>query len=346
MRSSRLTPASRTKTALELILGLFLCFGYIWFLLPLYRSWLHILWIIIFLGFLFWSRHYHKEGWQDLGLTRRNWVHSAKVLLPVTFAGVLVLSVVWATIHPINLDFYRQADFWFGLVEYALWALFQQYIFLAFFFRRLKEFFFPHPFPAILFSAVFFSAVHIPNAPLMILCFLGGLFWAWAYYKYSNLLTISLSQAVFGVFCSKVLLIYMIVGPYADVDRWTKQYLTLCIIDTVNGIEVAGVKKPPLEISKEDKEIIIQGWIVGVEEKIEGVAARMEGKDYPVCYGMARKDVAEYYKKPDYLYSGFRAIIPLAGIDPGLHAIRLKVSLKDRAFTHYPGRDGLWVRLR
>lgn len=344
--SPRLKPASKAQTALELILGLFFCFGYIWILIPLYRSWLHILWITVFISFLFWSRRNHNEGWRELGLTLHNSIHSGRILLPATLTGILLLSVLWGMFHPVNLDFYRKGEFWYGIVEYFFWALFQQYVFLVFFFRRLRDLFSPRPLPAILLSAILFSAVHIPNAPLMILCLLGGLFWAWVYNKYSNLLTISLSQAFFGVFCSKVLLIYMIVGPYADADRWTKQYITRCIIDTVNGMEVVDTKKPPVEISTKDQEIIVQGWIVGVEEKIDGISAVMDGKDHPVCYGFPREDVVVYYQNPDYLYSGFRAIIPLEGIDPGLHAIRLKVYLKNRAFPHYPRRRAVWARLR
>lgn len=341
----KITLSLRSRSILEVSAGLFLCFGYLWFMHPLLVSWMHGLWYVTFIVLLFISKWLHGETWRDLGIRWDNFFLSAKILLPITLIGMIGLGIIWNLKYPVDLHFYQGPGFWQSLARYPLWALIQQYIVLAFFFRRFSDIFHSHHYMAVLFSAIVFSALHIPNSPLMIFCFLGGLFWAWVYNRHPNLLTISLSQAVFGVFLSKVLLAYVIVGPHADVGRWTKQRLTHYSIDYVNNVKV-NPRNPPIVISKDEKSVIIKGWVVGVEEDIDEIFMRTGGHDYEVQYGLGRKDVAEYYNNPRYLNSGFRAEIPLTHFDPGLHVIHLKILLKNQIFYHYPRRKGLWIRVQ
>jgi len=337
--------SERNKAILEVSLGLSIVFGYAWFINPLDRWWLHAICYSIFLGLLFYSKYSRRESWRDLGFRWDNCISSGKILLAMTLISMIGLSIIWSQIYPLNLQFYRQGSFWLKLTTKPFWALFQQYIALAFFFRRLREVFFPHHYLAIFFSAVLFSSVHIPNFPLMIFCFPGGFYWAWVYQRHPNIFTIAMSHAVIAVLCSNVLLVYSAIGPAADVGRWTKKSLVYDHIDTVNGEIIPNQENPRIVTSKSDNSIVVQGWVVGVEGELEKIFIRMDGNDYSVSYGMDRKDVAVHYRNPAYRYCGFSVEIPISGIDSGLYALRLKVLMKNRHYYIYPGQR-VWVEIQ
>ncbi len=42
-------------------------------------------------------------------------------------------------------------------------------------------------------------------------------------------------------------------------------------------------------------------------------------------YGIERNDVAQYVNNPAYRWSGYRVVVPLAGIAPGRHIISIGV---------------------
>jgi len=49
------------------------------------------------------------------------------------------------------------------------------------------------------------------------------------------------------------------------------------------------------------------------------------------------KNIAAYFNKPDYLYSGFNANIPISDFALGYHKLFLKVYLEGERFSiHYP----------
>ncbi len=146
-----------------------------------------------------------------------------------------------------------------------------------------------------------------------------------------------MSHAVLAVLCSNVLLVYSVIGPTADVGRWTKKSLFYGYINTVGEI-IPNQENPPIVISKSDNSIVVQGWVVGVEGELEKIFIQMDGNDYSVSYGMDRKDVAEHYRNSAYRYCGFSVEIPISGIDSGLYALRLKVLMKNRHYYTYSGQ--------
>ena len=335
---------TRIKATLEVSAGLFFIFGYIWFIHPRYRSWLHGVSFLIILGLFLYSKNVHRENWREIGFRWDNWFPSGKLLITMMLISMIPLIIVWSLIYPVDLYFYREGIFWSKLVTYPLWALLQQYIAQAFFFRRLREVFFPYHYLAILFSGVIFSAAHIPNPPLMIFCLLAGIFWSWTYHKYPNLLTIALSHVVLGVICSNLLLMYNIVGPGADVLRWTQKSPVHYSLDTIQDT-IPDKKKPFIIARKFNHAITVQGWAMGINGEIQEVLVRVGGKDYRASYGTERKDVALYYKNPDYLYSGFHVNIPISNMEPGFYAVSLKILLKNRFYYHYPSKR-IWVDIQ
>ena len=335
---------SRNKAILEVSTALFLIFGFIWFVYPRYLPVLHTVFYVCVFGLIVFSKQSRNESFHDLGMRIDNIGPSLKLLLLPAVLGTVVLAVVWSLIFPVDPEFYLKSKFWVKLIWYPFWALFQQYIVLAFFFKRLKYIFYPSLFPAVLCSAIIFSASHIPNPPLMILTFLGGLFWAWVYHLKKNLFTIAVCHGVIGAILSKFLLVYGSVGPFADIDRWSQISPTAYSLDSINGTTPRG-ESPKVEVKIEDKRMVIYGWAKGIEGDIEHIFISFQGKDYSVQYGHERKDVAVYYDDNDYLNTGFRSTIPISHLKSGVYPLRVKINLSNRSTFHYPFKR-VWVRVQ
>ncbi len=324
----RVTITPRTKSILEVSAGSFLIFGYIWLVYPLYKTyWLHAASIAMFIGLLIWSRHSRKETDRQIGFRLDNFISSGKILFSITLGCLIILIAVKSLFYRIDFQFFFERTFWLRLIQYPFWALLQQYVFLAFFFRRFKEAFHPYLTPAILVSAITFSMVHIPNPPLMIFTFLGGLFWSWVYYKRPNLFVISISHAAFGVFCCHIISVYTMVGPFADI-RWSKEHPIDYAIRTVKGTEFR--HKEVLLISKaNNSSVTVEGWARATKGQIEKVFVRFGSRYYLASYNN----------------SGFHAEIPISNLKPGYYRLSIKVSVKDRFFCHYPSRR-MWIRIQ
>ncbi len=162
--------------------------------------------------------------------------------------------------------------------------------------------------------------------------------------KYKNLLTIALSHAFLGILCSNILLVYCKVGPSVDVLRWSKQEYVRYSLDFVNE-KMISQEKSTIVIYKEQKTITVIGWIVGVDRELEEIFVSVGNKSYPVVYGRQRKDVAQFYKNPDYLNCGFLVQIPREEFPVGFYPLYLKVLLANRSYYNYPGKR-IWIEIR
>jgi len=334
---------NKNKAILEITACLLLVFGYTWIIYTTYLSFVHVVFYILIIALIIYSKKSHQESFYDLGFRFDNFIPAGKFLFLPFIVGMVILCIVWSFIFTIEPDFYKQGKFWTKLFFYPLWALFQQYFVLAFFFRRLKEAFNGSAFPAILFSATIFSAIHIPNPPLVILTFLAGLLWAWAYHRYPNIFTVALCHGITGSICSCFLLMYSTVGPFADINRWSKTSPVDYSLDKING-KTPTSKSNLIEIKKQAKNIFINGWAKGVDGKIGKIFVRLNNQDYPVDYGFPRKDVADYYKSQEYLKTGFQTKIPVLHLQPGYYSLRIKIKLSNRNTFVYSGLR-VWLRI-
>jgi len=88
---------------------------------------------------------------------------------------------------------------WHLLVACALyspWALLQQFVFQFYLLGRLR-WVLPY-WPAVLITAVAYSAVHFPRVPVMAGTVFAGVIWAATYHRYGKLLPLAASHAVLG----------------------------------------------------------------------------------------------------------------------------------------------------
>jgi len=334
----------RIKAALEIVLGILILFIFLWCVYPEYKSWKHLVFLLMLLGLLIYSKQSRSESWKNLGFRLDTWAPSFKKLLIITLPLITILTVIWSQAFTINLKFYKQSEFWIKLSTYPFWALIQQYIALAFFFRRLRDVFSPHHFTAIFVSAVLFSVAHLPNQPLVIFSFFGGLMWSWIYHRYNNLVTIIFFHAIIGTFLSAILMINFSVGPWTDSFRLTRTTPVYYCVDHINSM-LASKKFFPIEIRKTDEVITVNGWVAGKNSKVENVSILMNRNEFVCKYGIQRKDVAVYFSNPEYEYSGFQVNIPISDIKPGYYQLKLKISLKGIKYPHYPS-EKIWVKIK
>jgi uncharacterized protein len=325
--------------AIEITLGLILIFGYLWIIFPLYSPWRHLLPSIIFFSLLFFSKYFHQETFKKQGINWENWDTVSKTLLPFTIIAILFTTFIWLNFFTIDFNFASNEKFWLNLLKYPPWAFLQQYILLAFFFKRLKNIF-SSPYLSMLLTAILFSLIHFPNPALMSGCFLGGLFWSYAYDKNCNLFSIAISHTLLGVLFANVFCAYTIVGPWADI-RWTRQGTIHAWIDSINE-KVPNPDKLSIISQKDRKNLLISGWAASAtKQKIEEIYIRIDKKDYLVESKLERHDVGNFYKSDKYRNSGYRISIPLAEFQPGPHVIRLKVRLSGNKYWNYP-TDKFW----
>jgi hypothetical protein len=337
--------SQKIKSTVEVLIGLIFIFGYIWLVLPLYYQWVKIFCAIPVFLFFIYSNYRNKGSLKELGFRLDTWHESFKILLIFTSITIPIIYVIWHFFFPVNNYFYQNSLFWLKSFAFPFWALFQEYILLAFFFRRYRDIFSSHTNIAIFFSALTFSMAHIPNPPLIIFCFAGGILFAGTYNKYPNLFTIAISHSILAIFCSNILLVYTMIGPNTDIGRWSKKEEGPVYghIERVNYIEPQK-QKGLVNINRKENSIFADGWIAGTK-KIKSIRISLGGRDYPVHYGTKREDVAAYFNNPEYLYSGFNANIPSSDFTLGYHKLFLKVCLEGELFYHSPGQK-IWVRIQ
>ncbi|MFZ4386743.1 MAG: CPBP family intramembrane glutamic endopeptidase [Chthoniobacterales bacterium] len=291
----------------QILTGLGGMFGCLWLVFPRNNIFLSVVCVSLYLATLAYFHFSNKETPADLGITAGNWKGSFGLNFVFLIVAIPSLYLLWRIYFPINKNFLSEAGFWKGLLSYPFWGVFQEYVFLGFFFRRYREVC-SSPFPAILLSAVTFSLAHYPNLPLMGFCLLAGLVFSAVFNKYPNIFVAGLFHGVLAVFLIQVLLVYSKVGPHAEYGRWSSAlHAVEASIDSVTVAD-SGSKSGLCSIR-------IRGWVAS-DRKIEEVILKSEGKSHPLRLAIARPDVSEYFHKDGYRNSGFSEIIEVAGKDP------------------------------
>jgi len=129
---------------------------------------------------------------RELGLTR-----------PLEGAGNILLigaglcGVVWLVGLTVRFAGVGYPIPWDRSWEYAIWALFQEFILQSVFFVRLESIFGSRR--AMVCSASLFAVAHIPSPVLTPLAFIGGVIFCGLFRRYRNLFPLGIIHAALGI---------------------------------------------------------------------------------------------------------------------------------------------------
>ncbi|MEI7810376.1 MAG: type II CAAX endopeptidase family protein [bacterium] len=142
-----------------------------------------------------------KEEWtfKDLGIHQHNFKKALPFYASFTFFGVLALFFISHTLDIQDIDskiFFMKTFAFFIPISF-----FQEFAFRSFLLPRLKMIY-DNKFIVIFLNAILFTLIHIiyPNWGVGLpLAFFSGIFFAWLYLKYPNLLLISIAHAILNI---------------------------------------------------------------------------------------------------------------------------------------------------
>lgn len=207
---------ARWFTALELVFFVLWSGAFVWLVLPLNRPPLILLNAAALFGFTLASHLIRGKTLGSLGLGRANFMGALRLLLLPTVAAILgavPLGYFLGTTDSEELG----RDWFFGLLTYPFWGLFQQYVFQGYIYNRVAEAGGGRRWPAIVIAASLYSLVHFPNELLLVLCLPIGIVWAWVYSRRPNLYALGLSHGLLGAtmkeFVKNIYWAGMRVGP-------------------------------------------------------------------------------------------------------------------------------------
>lgn len=152
--------------------------------------------VIIVFAFMFRSHQLRGESARDLGLRLDNFMQAVKLLiLPMAVVSAVLIAIGYAS-GSLNFFRWRGGQSILGVPALGiLWGLMQQYALQAFINRR-AQIIWGRGLQSVLFVALMFSLLHLPNPGLAIATFAGGLLWAAVYQRVPNLLALALSHGI------------------------------------------------------------------------------------------------------------------------------------------------------
>ncbi len=213
--SRRLPEGSRQTAWIELTAATGLLFSYIWLWQGSFDGDLLIC-LALFLAITVQGHRRRGETARDLGFRLDNLGRSAKVV----FSWVVpVISLIVVTGWTLELQ--REPPVGGLATRLLLMPLFgvaQQYGLLGFYYRRFQEAL-PGSRAPMLAAALVFTALHIPNIPLMVMSLIASVGACWLYRRAPNLWVLGFAHGLLSIvvamFLAELLVSGLKVGPRA-----------------------------------------------------------------------------------------------------------------------------------
>ena len=181
---------------------------------------LHILWIS---PFVLHKDTQEKRGRAGSYRTRtRAWLRPYGAL---TLAGAIVLIAIALVRDP---HVFQRVVWRSVVVRFATYipsAIIQAVFVFSFLMTRIRDVLDHAPalgapvsvarrFSVVLATASLFTALHVPNTPLMAFAFVAGLGWAWLFYTRPSVLLLALSHATLGTILHRFVELHTKIGPF------------------------------------------------------------------------------------------------------------------------------------
>ncbi|MFA6273934.1 MAG: CPBP family intramembrane glutamic endopeptidase [Candidatus Paceibacterota bacterium] len=163
------------------------------------NNWRMILLAVSFL-FIYGIIRHEKWSHEEMGIRHDNFKKGIPFYLFFTIIGIITLFIVE---YKINLPdvgnkiFFIKTFIFFLPISFA-----QEFAFRSFLIPRLKIVFKNNYYYIIIINAILFTLIHIiyPNLGIGLpLAFVSGIFFAWLYLKYPNLILVSISHSILNV---------------------------------------------------------------------------------------------------------------------------------------------------
>jgi membrane protease YdiL (CAAX protease family) len=146
--------------------------------------------------FMFLSHRLRGESARDVGFRLDNFWQAVRLLvLPLAAVTALLFAFGWY-FSTLDLTRWRGGSSIFGVAVLSLlWGPLQQYALQGFINRRAQTVF-GSGWLSIIFVALVFAALHLPNPWLTVATFAVGLLWAYVYQRAPNIIAVGISHPV------------------------------------------------------------------------------------------------------------------------------------------------------
>lgn len=184
-------PSSRAREIAELTAGYGLILAVIWTPNPAQRVLYWTAFGFIAATTILRGKRSETHGLDLRGLLPSLWIVAAA---GVVSAGAILVARRLGTLHRL----YGPLPFPAHVLEYALWALMQQFILQIYVLLRLLRLGLTRPL-AVAVAAILFAIAHIPNPVLVLLTLIWGVVSCLLFLRYRNLYTLALAHGILGM---------------------------------------------------------------------------------------------------------------------------------------------------
>ena len=143
-----------------------------------------------------------RDGYSawELGFRAENFFRVLLDLIPFLLLFVAAMLLVGQAARSAKF----QSRFFSMLAVVPFWAIFQQYMLLAFANRRLRVLLGTGK-AATIATAALFAILHLPNPVLMVATAIGGYVWTWEYERRPNILANAITHGIASAFLANML---------------------------------------------------------------------------------------------------------------------------------------------